>query len=359
MPHSHQFGLIMAGGRGTRFWPRSRKRQAKQVLPVFGEKSLIRQAVDRLRPLLPPERIWVITSQLLREEIVQQIPEVPAEQVLAEPVQRNTAPCIGLAARIVHSLDPDAVMGIFPADHVILKPARFMRMLRPAFRAAAKGHLVVLGLQPRWAETGFGYIEFPSGVVPGSLDLYPVIKFREKPNVSTAKDFLASGRFYWNSGMFFWRADAYLRALRRHLPQTASVLDDLPPFRAPGFGESLQESFARCEDISVDYAVLERAESVMGLAAEDIGWNDIGAWTAAYDLSPKDRHGNALRTEALVENSTGNLVDVPGKLTALVGVRELIVIETPDALLITTRDQAQHVRELVKQLERKGRNDLL
>src|SRR5579884_1443598 len=199
MAQNNYYGLIMAGGRGTRFWPRSRRRSAKQVLRFTGERSLIQDTVDRLRPVVPPERIWVLTNDHLRQEIVRQLPEVPKGQILAEPEQRNTAPCIGLAAHILQSIDPDAVMGVFPADHVIGKPARFLRLLRPAFRAAAQGKIVVIGIQPRWPETGYGYIELPRGSKPGSLTPVPVLRFREKPDAETAQQFVAAGNYCWNA----------------------------------------------------------------------------------------------------------------------------------------------------------------
>jgi len=217
---SHQYGLILAGGRGTRFWPRSRRSRSKQVLKFFGERTLIQQTVDRLRPVLPPERIWILTNHHLRGEIVKQLPEVPKRQILAEPAQRNTAPAIGLAAHILQSLDPDALMGVFPADHVIAKPRDFTRLLRPAFQSAAEGNIVVLGIQPRWAETGYGYIEFPEGVQAGARSAVRVVSFREKPDAGTAEHFLAAGNFYWNAGMFFWKTSVLLDALRRFLPQT-------------------------------------------------------------------------------------------------------------------------------------------
>src|SRR6516165_1004164 len=179
---NHRYGLILAGGRGTRFWPRSRRRSAKQVLRFFGERSLIQQTVDRLNPLIPPERIWVLTNEHLQREIASQLPEVPRRQIIAEPAQRNTAPAIGLAAHIIGSLDPDAVMGVFPADHIIQRPSRYVRLLRPAFRAAAQGRIAVLGIQPRWPETGYGYVEFPEGVEPGSVTPSKVLSFREKPD---------------------------------------------------------------------------------------------------------------------------------------------------------------------------------
>src|ERR1700726_2061575 len=176
---NHNYGLILAGGRGTRFWPRSRRAQAKQVLKFFGDRSLIQQTVDRLRPVLPPERIWILTNDYLRAEIVKQLPEVPKKQILAEPAQRNTAPAIGLAAHILQSIDPQAVMGVFPADHLIGRSREYVRLLKPAFKAAAAGKIAVLGIQPRWPETGYGYIEFPGSVKPGSSLPLSVLGFRE------------------------------------------------------------------------------------------------------------------------------------------------------------------------------------
>ena len=356
---SHHYGLILAGGRGTRFWPRSRRNRAKQVLRFFGERSLIQQTVDRLKPALPPDRLWILTNVPLRDEIVRQLPEVPRRQILAEPAQRNTAPAIGLAAHILQSMDPQAVMGVFPADHVIGRPRDYVRLLRPAFRAAGAGNIVVLGIQPRWAETGYGYIEFPEGVKAGDREPANILSFREKPDAATAARFLAAGNFYWNAGMFFWRTSVLLDALRRFLPQTASLLASLPAFGSRQFAAKVQAVFPLCENISIDYAVLERASNVVGLPAGDIGWNDVGSWNAVYALHKLDAHGNALRADALLEASTGNYVDAEKKLVALLGVKDLIVVDTPDALLIAHRSRAQQVGELVRRLEKSGREDLL
>ncbi len=356
---SHNYGLILAGGRGTRFWPRSRRARAKQVLKFFGERSLIQQTVDRLRPVLPPERIWILTNDHLRAEIVKQLPEVPKRQILAEPAQRNTAPAIGLAAHILQSLDPQAVMGVFPADHVIAKPRDYTRLLRPAFQSAAQGNIVVLGIQPRWAETGYGYIEFPDGVQPGGRIAQRVVSFREKPDAPTAESFLAAGNFYWNAGMFFWKTSVLLDALRSFLPKTAQLLAALPPFTSRKFAASLAATFPKCDNISIDYAVMERASNVTGIPAGDIGWNDVGSWNAVYELQKRDAQGNALRSVSIIESSSGNYIDAEGKLVALLGVKDLIVVDTPDALLIADRSRAQEVGELVKRLEKAGREDLL
>jgi mannose-1-phosphate guanylyltransferase len=357
--NAHHYGLILAGGRGTRFWPRSRKRSAKQVLNVVGERSLIQATMDRLAPVIPPERLWVLTNDHLRDEIVRQLPEIPRNQVLAEPVQRNTAPAIGLAAHILHSQDPDAVMGVFPADHVIGHLAAYRGTLKAAFKGAASGRLMVVGIEPRWPETGYGYIEFPRGLKPGGAEALAVRKFHEKPVLPKAKRYVSAGNYYWNSGMFFWRVDVLLDRMRRHLPKTATILAALPPFGSRAFGAKLRDAFPLCDNISIDYAVLEKADNVSGIAAGDFGWNDVGSWNAVYELQSRDGFGNAIANGSVCIDSMNNFVDARGKLVALVGVSDLVVVDTPDALLITTRARAQQVGEVVKALEKNGRDDLL
>lgn len=355
----NRYGLILAGGRGTRFWPQSRKRRAKQVLNIAGERTMIQATVDRLKPLLPPERIWILTNPLLRDEIVRQLPEVPKQQILAEPEQRNTAPAIALAAHILHSIDPDAVMGVFPADHVIDRPKRFLKTVKAAFASAAKGNIAVLGIAPRWAETGYGYLELPKGTEAGSVEAAPVKSFREKPDAKNAKKYVAKGNFYWNAGMFFWRAQTVLEAMRTHLPKTATLISSLPRFGDRSFAAKLKQVFPLCENISIDYGVLEKAGSVVGFACGEIGWNDVGSWNAVYDLLPRDADKNVSRSVLVALGSTGNFVDAGKKVVALVDVQNLIVVDTPDALLIADRHQAQKVADLVKMLEKRGAEELL
>jgi mannose-1-phosphate guanylyltransferase len=355
---SHRYGVVMAGGRGTRFWPKSRRNTAKQVLRLFGERSLIQQTVDRLRGVVPTENIWVITNEFLLAEIREQLPEVPRQQVIAEPSQRNTAPCIALAAHILAERDPEAVMGVFPADHLIVKEARFRKFVKAAFEAAEKTSVVVLGIQPRWAETGYGYIEFPKNVKPGGAQALAVIKFREKPDARTAKQFVERGNFYWNAGMFFWRASTVLELMRRHQPKTATLLAGLPPQGSRHFAAKLAEAYPLCEGISIDYAIIEKADQVAGFALDDVGWNDVGSWEAVYDLAKKDRDENASRGELLAESSRGNYVDA-NKPVALVGVENLVVVDTADALLVAHRNRVQDVGKIVKALESKNRKELL
>jgi len=278
---------------------------------------------------------------------------------LAEPAQRNTAPAIGLAAQILNTMDKDSVMGVFPADHVIAKPKEYVKLLKPAFRSAAEGNIVVLGIQPRWAETGYGYIEFPKNVRPGGTIPSRVASFREKPDAATAEKFLKAGNFYWNAGMFFWKTSVLLENLRWHLPKTASLLASLPPVNSKLFAPKLEAAFPLCDNISIDYAVLEHAKDVVGFPAGDIGWNDVGSWNAVYELHKRDADGNALRGHSVVEASTGNYVEAGNKLVALLGVKDLIVVDTPDALLIADRSRAQEVGELVKKLEKAGKHELL
>ena len=356
----HYYALILAGGRGTRFWPRSRKRSAKQVLAFGGERTLIQQTVDRLKPVVPPERIWIITNDFLRDTIAKQLPDVPKGQILAEPAQRNTAPAIALVAQILQQQDPDAVMGVFPADHIIEKPARYLRLVKPAYEAARKGQICVLGIQPRWAETGYGYIEFPFGVTSGGTTPLKVQRFTEKPNLDKAKEFLAAGTYYWNAGMFFWRASVFMDEMREHMPATAATLAKLPLFASRTFKSKLATHFPDCENISVDVGIIEKSDKVHGIACDEFGWNDVGSWNAVYELLVRGAHANVLASsDVLTELSEGCYVDVPKKLVALVGVKDLVVVETDDALLIVDRHRAQNVSDIVKALERAKREELL
>ena len=357
---SKAYGLILAGGRGTRFWPRSRRSSAKQVLRFFGEHSLIQQTVDRLRPVIPPERIWVMTNHHLRAEIVRQLPDVPARQILAEPAQRNTAPAIGLAAHILHSVDPDAVMGVFPADQLIAKARDYTRLLRPAFRAAREGKIAVLGIKPRWAETGYGYIEFPKGIQAGAPHPSPVLKFREKPDAATAAAFVREGNFYWNAGMFFWRASVLLDSLRQFLPKTASLLDGLPPFSSRQFAGARARRFSTSARTSRSTTPCWNArqmwsESLLEISAGTT-WE---AGTRCMSCSAATRMATRFRATHWWKTRPAMYVDAKGKLVALLGVKDLIVVDTPDALLIADRRRAQEVGDLVKRLEKSGRHDLL
>jgi mannose-1-phosphate guanylyltransferase len=251
---------------------------------------------------------------------------------------------------------------VFPSDHVIGKEPAYRAVVRNALRGAGAGHLMVVGIQPRWPETGYGYIEFPRGCQAGATQPVTVQRFHEKPLLPKARRYVAAGNFFWNSGMFFWRADVLLDQLRQNLPKTATLLAALPRFGARSFGEKLASAFPLCENISIDYAVLEKAAAagkVAGIPAADFGWSDVGSWNAVFELLPRDAEGNAAGLDSLCLEAHNNFIDAGGKLVALLGVNDLIVVDTPDALLVASRDRAQQVGDVVKALELRKRDDLL
>jgi mannose-1-phosphate guanylyltransferase len=334
-------------------------------MKLWGQRSLLAQTVARLQPLIPPSRIWVFTSEELVRQVARELPEVPRGQIVAEPCQRNTGPCAGLAAELIGAGDPEAILGVFPSDHAIGKPGRFRRVAAMAAKHAAQGAMVTLGIEPRWPETGYGYVEFPSIPNLKRVEAIEVQRFHEKPPLATARRYLRAGRYFWNSGMFFWTARTIREALRSYLPRTAEVLatiagklEDGKEINLGRRQRILKQLYPQCENISVDYAVLEKAPHVVGIPCS-IGWNDVGSWNALYDLLPHDHRDSALRTETLLIDSKGLLVDVPGKLVAGVGLEDLVIVETKDALLVTRRERSQEVSRIVRELEQGRRKDLL
>jgi mannose-1-phosphate guanylyltransferase len=355
------YPVILAGGRGTRFWPLSRRKHAKQLLALDGNRTMIQQTVSRLLPLAPPKNFWIITNDDLRLAILRQLPKLPKAQVIAEPAGRNTAPAIGLAAFLLLRRDPEAVIGMFPSDHVIGDQQTYRDTItRGIDIARAGGNIVALGIQPNRAETGYGYIEV--GDASGDKAM-TVRRFTEKPDADRAAAFVAAGNFFWNSGMFLWSARTLADAMREHLPHTAALLERIAAAHGSSkFGATLGKLYPRCENVSVDYAVLE-PRSMKGSAGNiyclpaDFGWNDLGSWTALHEHHnaksvPVD--GNIILGEqAFLLNASGNYVHAPGKFVAAVGVSDLVVVDTPDALLITTRQHAQDVGKVVKYLDGK------
>src|SRR5690348_6551981 len=354
------YPVILAGGRGTRFWPLSRKKRAKQLLALDGKQTMIQQTVARLLPASRGKQFWIITNDDLRPEILRQLPKLAKDQVLAEPVGRNTAPAIGLAAFILQRTNPDAVVGLFPSDHVITNPERFREVLAEGIEIASSGeNIVVLGVQPTRAETGYGYIEAGS---LGTGDALRVRRFTEKPNAETAAEFLKAGNYYWNSGMFLWSARTLANALTEHLPKTAAILEQIAAaYGTNRFPAAFRRLYPKCENISIDYAVLEprsakgeEASNIFCLPA-DFGWNDLGSWTALHEHhkgKQLPQNGNLIFGEGIFTlDAEQNYIDARGKFVAVVGVNNLVVVETDDALLITTLDRAQDVGKIVKHLD--------
>jgi mannose-1-phosphate guanylyltransferase len=359
---SNFYPVILAGGRGTRFWPLSRKRRAKQLLPLDGKRTMIQQTVQRLLRRAPAKRLWVITNDELRGAIVRQLRELNRKQILAEPVGRNTAPAIGLAAFLLLRTDPSAVIGMFPSDHVICDEKRYRETIAHGAKIAAGGeNIVVLGIRPSRPETGYGYIEAGPHFEGDALR---VRRFTEKPDARRAAEFLAAGNYYWNSGMFLWSARTLANALLEHLPKTAVVLQEIAAsFGTRKFETNFRKLYPKCENISVDYAVLEPrsakgegASNIFCLPA-DFGWNDLGSWTALHEhqtAKQKPANANILVGEgSFILDATGNYVHAPGKFVAAVGVKDLVIVETDDALLVTTRERAQDVGKVVKYLDDK------
>jgi mannose-1-phosphate guanylyltransferase len=370
--------VILAGGRGTRFWPLSRKKRAKQLLALDGKQTMIQQTVSRLLPLAPAKKFWIITNDDLRPPILKQLPKLAKAQVLAEPAGRNTAPAIGLATFLLLRKDPDAVIGMFPSDHVIADEKAYRATIAGGIDIAAAGeNIVVLGIKPNRAETGYGYIEVGEPVEGSRAELalgsprrlpalhaLRVRRFTEKPDSETAGAFIAAGNYFWNSGIFIWSARTLANALREHLPQSASLLQEIAAaFGTQKFAAVFHRLYPKCENISIDYAVLEprsakgeQAGKIFCLPA-DFGWNDLGSWTALHEHhvtknNPVDR--NIIQGDGtFVLNARGNYVHAPGKFTAVVGVEDVIVVATDDALLITNRQRAQDVGKVVKYLDEK------
>src|ERR1700676_2920443 len=379
----HFYPVIVAGGRGTRFWPLSRKRRAKQLLALDGKQTMIKQRVARLPLMAARSRFWIITNDDLRPAILRQLPKLHAKQIIAEPAGRNTAPAIGLAAFLLLRHDPDAVLGLFPSDHVIADPVQYRATLAKGIEiAAAAEDIVVLGIRPTRPETGYGYIEAgaPEAASPkagalehqGALPLR-VRRFTEKPDLGLARQFLDAGNYFWNSGMFLWRAHTLANALREHLPNTASLLEKIAAaYGTRKFAETFRKLYPKCENISIDYAVLEprsakgEAQSRIFCLPSDFGWNDLGSWTALHEhhmAKAKRGGGNPVSMSGMsgrfTLNAQNNYVHVLGKFVALVGVSNLVIVETEDALLITTLDQSQDVGKVVKHLDEKKLHKLV
>jgi mannose-1-phosphate guanylyltransferase len=363
--------VILAGGSGTRFWPRSRRARAKQVLALDGDRTMIQQTLDRLLPLAAAEDVWVITNSLLDEVIAEQLPQVPRGNILSEPAARNTAPACGLAAFLLERSAPDTVIGVFPSDHVVKNNARFGEVIRAGVQLAASGdRIVVLGVPPTRPETGYGYIELGAAVesVDG-VSVRRVKRFTEKPDRVHAEEFVASENYSWNGGIFLWTARTLVQAIREHCPAMAPLLERIAAAHGtPEFETVFAEVYPQCENISIDYAVLEprsakgEAVSEIYCLPADFEWNDLGSWAALHEHLTDGKMSNFFDGTDPVNSmidAERNYVYAPGKVVALVGVDDLVVVDTGDCLLITKRDRSQDVGKIVADLKRAERDGLV
>jgi len=355
--------LVMAGGSGTRFWPVSREAQPKQLLKLLGDRSLLQSTLDRLGSLVTRECVLVATAQPLAPAVREQLPEFPSQAVLAEPCKRDTAPCIGLAALLMTREDPDAIMVVLPADHVIRDEEHFRAAIQQAVQLVEEDatRLVTFGIRPTYPAESFGYLERGArlnSAAAGAHPAYQVLRFREKPRADVAREYLASGNFYWNSGIFVWRARTVLAALAAQQPEMVAHLQTIADrFGTAEFAEVFASEFAQIGGISIDFAVMEHAENVVLIEAP-FDWDDLGSWQALARQRGTDEAGNTIVGRHLGIRTTGTIVyagqESDDHLIVTVGAEDLIIVHTPDATLVAHRRDEESLRQVVKELEKQG-----
>ena len=351
----------MAGGSGTRFWPLSRASRPKQFLDIVSRASMVEETVARLRPLVHGNRVYPVANAAQTRTLRRLLPRLPRENFLVEPLARNTAPSLILATAAAWLRNTEAVVLALPADHLITKPEAFRNALRAGVEAAAREEVIVtFGIRPTHPATGYGYIQYATGAGRrrGGEEFFPAIAFREKPSREKAEAFLAEGGYAWNSGMFIWRADVFARKLRAHAPDLYPFWEACLKALASGNRRALKAAFEAVNPDSIDYALMEKARGVL-VCPVDIGWSDVGSWSSLAGIWPPDASGNAARGEVVAVDSRGCIVHNPGGLTALIGVEDLVVVATRDALLVCRKDRDQDVRAVVAELKKRGRNELL
>ncbi|GIL12130.1 MAG: mannose-1-phosphate guanylyltransferase [Chloroflexota bacterium] len=349
----HYYALIMAGGGGTRLWPMSRQDMPKQLLPLVEDVSMFKVSVDRLAPLFAPEQIYVVTGRKYVDIMHAQAPEIPAQNFIVEPYGKNSGPAAALGLTVIQKRDPQAAVVILTADHHIQDKEKFRAVLAAAHEVAHRGYIVTLGISPSYPATGFGYIRQGDKLCDvDGFSCYVSRGFTEKPNAVTATTFLASGEYSWNSGMFIWTAQQAMAEFARQQPDMHAGFMKLQlSVDTPEFEERLEDIWQQIKDISLDYAVMEGAEKIAVIPV-DIGWNDVGSWASLYEVLKLDKFGNGFKgrqPERVILDTRGTLV-YSDKLTVTIGVQDIIVVETPDALLICHKDRAQDVKEVVNHL---------
>jgi mannose-1-phosphate guanylyltransferase len=354
------YAVIMAGGAGTRFWPASRETRPKQLLPLAGTgESLLAATVRRIAPIVPPERVYIATGTKLVDATARELPQVPRANLLAEPVARNTAPCIGWATATIARGDPEAVVMVLPSDHFITDEPGFLKVVAKALEGARAGHVTTIGIVPTRAETGYGYVEVGRALA-GVDGASAVARFVEKPDRARAEAYVEGGKHLWNAGMFFFRAKDMSEAIRACLPELAAGLAKIDAAAARGDeARELAVTFPALPSVSIDHGVMEKAKR-LAVVPGSFGWNDLGSWESAWDLAKKDAEGNALPDGAIAVDARQNLVrdltttGKPKRVFALVGVSDLVVVETDDAVLVMSRERSQDVKSVVMELKKRG-----
>jgi mannose-1-phosphate guanylyltransferase len=350
--------LVMSGGAGTRLWPLSRRERPKQFLDLLAERTLLQDTVDRVSETVPSERVFVVAPPEHRALIHEQLPELRSDHLVVEPYPRGNAAAVGLAMAALAAFDPEAVVAVLPSDHVVEKRGQFRNVLIAATAAAEQGRLVTLGITPATPDTGFGYIEAGEKLdVDAPVEVRAVKRFVEKPKRDAAERMVAAGGHFWNAGMFVWRVAEVLRAYEQHLPRTAKAIEALrDAIGSPRYESVLAEVWEETDRTTIDYGIAEKASNVAVVPA-DIGWHDVGSWARLAELAPKA--DNWTSGDQVAEDAHDNYVWAPGKLVALVGVEGLVVVDTPDALLVTSKERSEDVKGVVDRLRREEREDLL
>ena len=348
----------MAGGSGTRFWPLSRKESPKQLLNIVGENSMLQMTVDRLRKVKFVDDIFIVTRSDLADKISETIEGIPKENIIVEPSGKNTAPCIGLSALRLEMLKKDSVMGVFPADHLIVGHQKFQKALKTANQLVQKKHsIATIGIKPTYPSTAYGYIQYTKDEVVGQVDTFHLKTFAEKPHFSLAKRFIKSSDFLWNSGIFFWRVNVLLDLMKVHLPDLYKQLIKMKPIIKKN--QDISKLWESITPESIDYGLMEKVGSDAYVIKADFKWNDLGSWNALYDILPKNKGGNVVRGEGMVLNGKNNFIHSQDHFTAVVGLENVVIVHTDDATLVVHKDQVEEVRSMVDLVTESNRTDLL
>lgn len=364
--YDHAYAVILAGGGGTRLWPKSRNHTPKQFLRLFGDETLMQLAVNRITKVIPWEKIIVVTNQLYIDEVKSQLPQVPEENIIAEPQKRDTATAMMVGSMLAKHLDPEAVVVNIASDHIVQNDEEFVRVVKSAIDVASeKNDLVTVGITPTFPSTGFGYIKIGEDLrkLDKNLSLFKVKSFTEKPNQATARAFISTGRYFWNANMYVWAVSTLEEAFKKYMPDMHKLLSPLSDLDQSAFHSGLPKIYEQLETISIDYAISEKADNLV-LIPGDFGWNDVGDWKIVYDLKTKDQLGNVilgdkLHEEPLVVDSQNNLIHTDGRLVAVVGINDMVVVDTPEILMIVPKSRSQDVKKLVDELKKSAKNKYL
>jgi mannose-1-phosphate guanylyltransferase len=363
---THVFGIVLAGGGGTRLWPKSREKTPKQFLNLTSKETMMQISANRLAKLVPWDRIIVVTNKKYTEEIKQQLPQVPSQNVIAEPEKKDTAMAMLTGALYAKSIDPDAVVMNAASDHTIRDEQEFLRVMDSAVQVAAEGkNLVTVGIMPSRPDSAFGYIKIGDHLrkINDGLSVFNVDSFTEKPNTATAKAFLSTGKYFWNANMYVWSVNTLQESFQKHMPEMFELTQGLPELKGQAFHDALPDLYAKAKSISIDYAISEKADNLV-LIPGDFGWDDVGDWKVVYDLGQKDLSGNVVvgdgnEMHTLALNSQNNLIHANGRLIGLIGINDMVIVDTDDILLIVPKERSQDVKKLVERLKEEGKKEYL